>query len=137
MTEYEKKVTQALKVLIYEANSLTEEQHKIFQKFVELKVKDRFYQEKWRWVDKGLEDEFKQKINDWATDIYSSMFADYAFFDQFKHANPNPDKVNDSELFKKFKSKVEKKVSKIYENYMKKRESVCDVVEKPREKEDY
>jgi hypothetical protein len=143
MTDYQKRVVQALKTLIYDQNNLTNKQGRIFHKFIELKLRDKFKEEGWRYTDRGrysnqdYREEFDKNIHDWAVDVYSNMFADYAFFDQFKHRNPDPEQVDDAKLFRKFKDKVDKKIAKIYEREMIKKTGVCDVIEQaPWDRED-
>lgn len=112
MTEYQKRVVQALIGLVYQKDDFD---LNILQKFIGKKIGDKFF--KLGASRPGIK--YVHLINDWVMDIITNMSGEEAFFSNWKFEYPNSNKIDKEKLFKKFKDKIEKQVQKLYEKYLK------------------
>ncbi len=128
MTEYQTKVAQALIGLIYQKNNFDLD---ILQKYIGKKIGDRFYKLKSSFKVVAYE----TQMEDWAMDIITNMLTEEAFFSNWKEEYPDSDKIDSTQLFKKFTDKIIKQIQKIYDKYLEMRiEGVGDAYELPVDK---
>jgi len=128
MTEYQIRVAENLKALIYKEDNFD---LNILQKYIGRKIGDRFYKLKSSFKVVAYE----TQMEDWAMDIVTNMLAEDAFFSNWKGEYPNPDKIDAEKLFKKFTDKIAKQIQKIYDRYLEMRmEGVGDAYELPVDK---
>lgn len=128
MTEYQTRVAQTLKALIYKEDNFDLD---ILQKYIGKKIGDRFYK---------LKNSFKvvayeTQLEDWAMDIVANMLSEDAFFENWKEEYPDSSKIDTEKLFKKFTDKITKQIKKIYDKYLTMRiDGVGDAYELPVDK---
>ena len=129
MTDYQNRVIQSLKNLIYQADNFNLD---LLQKFIGKKIGDKFYKLKNLFEIVSYE----QEMEDWTMDIITNMLA--GFFVNWKTEYPNPDTIDEELLFNKFKGKVETQVNRIYEDYVNMRQAgFCDAYQISEDREDY
>jgi len=128
MTEYQTRVTQALKGLIYKEDNFDLD---LLQKYIGKKIGDKFYKLKSSFKVVAYE----TQMEDWAMDIITNMLSEDAFFSNWKEEYPDPNKIDLEKLFKKFTDKIIKQILKIYDKYLIMRtEGVGDAYELPMDK---
>lgn len=108
-------LSQIIKTLIYQPDKVRKEEMESLLRHVQKRVYRRFIQIQNMIIDRS---KTSFDVHEITSKIITSMYAPDGFFNYFKATNPEPDRVKNEIVWKKFDHRLDEKINDMYEKYL-------------------